>query len=434
VPFKERYQALAGTAGGGGGWEDTPEEREELLLALDAALSDGLPCYAAALAAAPHAPALLAAASDAWRGAAAAVGQQSQRLADVLETFVLPVNAHTRYRGATKGSVLYLPGVIRAVTSDWNHKKIYASRCTGGKRVAQVCICVDVSSSMAGQRLQAAQEGAVMAIEALVNCGLEDFCVIAFAGGVQLVKGPDTPWGPETQLALLRAFAAGAGGPAGRAATLDAAAVDAAAALMAAARPKPGAERLALVFTDGLGTTGVRLAGALARATDSRVRVVGVGLGFDATFVPATYQRWATAALPRDLPDALQALFSQDEPSAGGAPVPPAAAPGGAGAGLVPVRRGAAESLDGLLQVQLEGQARLFTGLVRALGDEVEAKVLHTQPDDMSVDVCFAIDVTGSMSGWIEACKAQVGWDGGFVSTRAAAERLVKVYEMASNG
>jgi hypothetical protein len=87
-----------------------------------------------------------------------------------------------------------------------------------------------------------------------------------------------------------------------------------------------------------------------------------------------------------------------------------------------------------LLQVQLEGQARLFTGLVRALGDEVEAKVLHTQPDDMSVDVCFAIDVTGSMSGWIEACKAQVGWDGGFVSTRAAAERLVKVYEMASNG
>jgi hypothetical protein len=70
----------------------------------------------------------------------------------------------------------------------------------------------------------------------------------------------------------------------------------------------------------------------------------------------------------------------------------------------MPVMSGAAAAVEEVLQQQ----SSVFGDLVRQLSQHKEAKLIHAQPDDMSVDICFCIDVTGSMSGWIEACKAQI--------------------------
>ena len=126
-------------------------------------------------------------------------------------------------------------------------------------------------------------------------------------------------------------------------------------------------------------------------------------MGFDTTHVPTCYQNWAAAALPATLPDALQALYAAKEAGAAGAVAAPAAGAEDWSV-LMPVMTGAANTV----QQVLAQQRGVFGDLVQQLSSHKEAKPIHAEPDDMSVDVCFCIDVTGSMSGWIEACKAQI--------------------------
>lgn len=181
--------------------------------------------------------------------------------------------------------------------------------------------------------------------------------------------------------------------------SLDAAAIEAATALLISSNSR--AAKKMFVITDGYGTSGLALATALQQAEQSGVEVVGLGVGFDNTHVPTCYQKWATAALPAAVPDALQALYTQEE-SAGGSSSRSGAAENWTE--LMPVMAGAASTVEEVLRQQ----SSVFGDLVRQLSRHKEAKIIHAQPDDMSVDVCFCLDVTGSMSGWIEACKAQI--------------------------
>jgi uncharacterized protein YegL len=185
---------------------------------------------------------------------------------------------------------------------------------------------------------------------------------------------------------------------------LDAAAIQAATALLSSGNSR--AEKKVFVITDGYGTSGLALAAALQEAEDAKVEVVGLSVGFDRSHVPMCYQRWATAALPTTLPDALQALYAADETAAASSSSGPAAAAaaGEDWAELMPVMSGAAATVEEVLQQQ----SSVFGDLVRQLSQHKEAKLIHAQPDEMSVDICFCIDVTGSMSAWIEACKAQI--------------------------
>jgi hypothetical protein len=180
------------------------------------------------------------------------------------------------------------------------------------------------------------------------------------------------------------------------AASRDAAAVSAATHLLAAASSRRAAKKV-FVISDGYGSSGLDLAVALQQAEQEGVEVVGLTVGFDSSHVPMCYQRWACAALPAALPDALQALYSGE------------AASGSRVAGedweeLRPVVASAAATVQEVLQQQ----ASFFGGLVKQLGENKEAKLHCTSPGDLSVDICFCIDATGSMSGWIQACKDQI--------------------------
>lgn len=41
-------------------------------------------------------------------------------------------------------------------------------------------------------------------------------------------------------------------------------------------------------------------------------------------------------------------------------------------------------------------------------GDSHELKLQYAQPGSMTIDICFMLDITGSMRPWLEACKAQL--------------------------
>lgn len=183
---------------------------------------------------------------------------------------------------------------------------------------------------------------------------------------------------------------------------MDAAAVQAAIALLSSTHSRAATK--IFVITDGYGTSGSALASALQQAEHAGIEVVGLSVGFDRAHVPVCYQKWATAALPAALPDALQALYAADDAAASSSSSSSAAVAGEDWSELMPVMAGAA----GTVQEVLQQQSSVFGDLVKQISRHKEAKLIHAQPDDMSVDVCFCLDVTGSMSGWIEACKAQI--------------------------
>uniref|UniRef100_A0A383V1P5 VWFA domain-containing protein n=1 Tax=Tetradesmus obliquus TaxID=3088 RepID=A0A383V1P5_TETOB len=198
-----------------------------------------------------------------------------------------------------------------AVISNYSSHKIFARKTAGGKRTYQVALLLDVSQSMQGHLQQCSLEVLAMLADALGKVGLDDFVVMTFGAAPVLVKGPDTAWDQASQLALLEQVNCK---PDQHLASMDAAAIQAAAALLGSSNSR--AAKKIFVISDGYGTSGLALAAALQQAEQAGVEVVGLSVGFDRSHVPMCYQRWATAKLPSALPDALQALYAADDMAA----------------------------------------------------------------------------------------------------------------------
>jgi midasin (ATPase involved in ribosome maturation) len=140
-----------------------------------------------------------------WQRALARPEVQGQvgRLIEVLEGEVLPNNKHTRRRAEESGPSLHLPGLIRAASSNYSSRKIFARKTAGGKRTYQVALLLDVSQLMQGHLQHCSLEVLAMMADALGKVGLDDFVVMTFGAAPVLVKGPDTAWDQASQLALL---------------------------------------------------------------------------------------------------------------------------------------------------------------------------------------------------------------------------------------
>lgn len=76
------------------------------------------------------------------------VAGQVRDLVAPLETVVMPTNRFTRRTGSARGTSLHMPGVIKALASDWSYKKLFAVRGAGGRREYRVVLLLDCSLSM----------------------------------------------------------------------------------------------------------------------------------------------------------------------------------------------------------------------------------------------------------------------------------------------
>ena len=88
-------------------------------------------------------------AANAWAKAELSNQSSIDGLVRVLEESVLPFNKYTRKKGDVRGSNLYIPGLIKAIATDFTDcKKIFANMKAGGKRQYGVAVAVDTSMSM----------------------------------------------------------------------------------------------------------------------------------------------------------------------------------------------------------------------------------------------------------------------------------------------
>lgn len=199
----------------------------------------------------------LSAAEALWAAARVKVAPTVTELAGVFEEVVFPNNRYTRRRADQRGAQLYLPGLIKAVLSDFNYKKIFSTKSAGGKREYTACIVLDTSMSMGGHLQDCAVETLVLLILALQQAGIESWSLIACGQRVVLLKSEQQPFDSTAIFALLSniRFDAGVG-------TLDAVAVAYGLDLLAAS-PIRGTKRM-FVLTDGYSTCGLQVTRSFA--------------------------------------------------------------------------------------------------------------------------------------------------------------------------
>ena len=198
-------------------------------------------------------PAQLHEAEEGWKAAVTTLGRQIEDLLTVFENVVFPNNRFTRKRGDYRGSSLHLPGLIKAVSTDFNYKKIFSSKTAGGRKQYTVSLVVDVSLSMNGLLAQSAVEALVTIISALIRLNLESFSIVFFGERVRVIKSHEMPWDTAAIYIMLSSLNFDA-----EFATMDADAIQCALALLD--RSGQAGQKKIFVLTDGYGSCGLRFA------------------------------------------------------------------------------------------------------------------------------------------------------------------------------
>ena len=116
---------------------------------------------------------------------------------------IFPLSKFTRRRAALRGSSLYLPGLIKAMTPEWSYEKIFSAKLVGRTREHAVCLVLDVSTSMFGTLSSGSIDGLIVFIGALRKLSLENCGVIVFGKDVRLIKTNEQSWNAAS-LATLR--------------------------------------------------------------------------------------------------------------------------------------------------------------------------------------------------------------------------------------
>jgi len=184
------------------------------------------------------------------------LSQDIEEYVNVLEEHALPLNKYTRKRGALKGSSLHLPGLVKAVSSNFTYKRFFAQKTAGGKRNYSICLALDLSVSMDGHLGDCASETMICMIAALEQCEIP-FSIVLFGKHIRIIKMEEQVWGPAVLWTLMSHLRTRED------VTYDADGIDAALRLVSM---RSDAEKKIFVLSDGYGTCGLRMPLVLDRA------------------------------------------------------------------------------------------------------------------------------------------------------------------------
>jgi len=310
-----------------------------------------------------------------------------QELTTVFEEVVFPINKYTRKKAHFRGSSLYLPGLIRAVITDFNYKKFFSNKSAGGKRNYSVGLVLDVSLSMNGHLANCAVESLVALIASLRNVGIENFYIVLFGEKIRILKTEDQEWNPFAVYALLsllrfdRDFG-----------TFDADAIHTALDLSSISSVR-GPKKI-FVLSDGYGTRSSLLPLALQRAEQENIKVIGLGVGFTRTYISQTYQHYIISALPSALPSAFRVVnreqMDNDTSKWEDSPL---------------VNLGDGRSVAEIMK----DHTNAFADIEKQLRGIRDLKVVKGEAaTSTTVDICFCVDTTGSMEPYLQDVKSQI--------------------------
>ena len=342
-------------------------------------------------------PEVLKDATRAWNVATQAASAVVTDLTDVFENAVFPCNKFTRRRADVNGSQLYLPGLIKAVCTDFNYKKFFCKKTGGGKREYSVCILVDTSSSMFGAPANSSCTALVILVAALAQAGIDNVSIMSFGSGVRLLKTEDEAWDGAVAWSVLSALN-DMEDYASNLATCDVNAVRAASLLLEAGAAR-GSKKI-FVLSDGFSSTPSKIR---ATASALNIDVVGIHVGMDRTDIHKSYSQWIFAAVPSALPDAFRCMFIE----------------GASGAHALDevvqeevfnrrvLALGSTERMQTLFDA-IESES-VFGKLKDALRGEREASISGgSGPGIVTMDLCFVIDVTGSMQKYMPIVRGNM--------------------------
>ncbi len=324
----------------------------------------------------------------------------------MLSDVVFPCNKFTRRKADSRGSQLYLPGLIKAFATNFSFKKFYCSRTAGGRREYNVAIVIDVSNSMQGSF----EDGTLLAFATLMSAltltGIEQVSVVLFGSKVRIVKTATMAWDPASILLFMHSAVSDA-----TMGTNDAAGIHCAVDLLGEVTAK--GPRKVFVLTDGFSSCGLELVRALVRADRESIDVLALCVGVDHSGVSKLYRRWMTVATAAALPLAFRAFYEQEVlgTSAAAEQHQPDHF-----FKLVQEARQAAREVEGtcsssieqlLKQDWHEGMTGVSTSLQQLLNQRQGVKLTEGCMT-MTVDVCFVVDCTGSMQPWMASVKVRL--------------------------
>ncbi|UJR07196.1 hypothetical protein I4U23_011484 [Adineta vaga] len=315
-------------------------------------------------------------------------------LSTVLGDLVFPLNKFTRRRAALRGSSLYLPGLIKAMTTEWSYKKIFSAKLAGGKREHMMCLVLDISTSMFGTLSIGLMDTIVVLIAALRKINLENFGIIVFGRSVRLIKTNEQGWDAACIYTLMQELRFDRDDD-----TKDADALEAAIDLLTQCSMR--GEKKIFILTDGYSNCGSRLSMVQQRAEDHGIDLIAMAIGIDQTNLKSVYKRYLQCATPYGLPKALRSLFEQDT-QLFSLEWPP----------NTNMNENNTTNIDALKYNLFDDirSKKVFGEMIRELAGQRELMLVNSgqPPSNMTVDICFCLDCTGSMSRWLMAAKEQM--------------------------
>ncbi|CAF2984319.1 unnamed protein product, partial [Rotaria sp. Silwood2] len=225
---------------------------------------------------------------------------------------------------------------------------------------------------------------------------LTQFGIIIFGREVRLIKSNEQPWDAATIYTLVNELRFDQDED-----TKDADAIEVAIDLLSQCSTR--GEKKIFMFTDGYSNCGNRLALVQQRAENNGIDLVAIAIGIDSTNLQLVYKRYLQCATVRGLSKALRALFEQE-------------------AQIVlsewaPIDNDKKQptddtkdtiSKDNLFEDIFSKKA--FSDMINELAGEQELMLIQNGqlPSNITIDICFCLDCTGSMSRWLAAVKGQM--------------------------
>ncbi|CAF3715926.1 unnamed protein product [Rotaria socialis] len=319
-------------------------------------------------------------------------------LVRTMEDYVLPAYKPTQSLPDTRGSRLYIPGIVKFICTQGQYNRIYLNQIGSQKPEYRIAILLDQSVSMTGPTYFSSVDILISICAALNKIGIEDFNVLTFGKQIELVKSYKQKYDRLFVHHLLNSLKIDGE------TTLLSDAIFAATELLQqqASYNNNHGPMFIFVLTDGYDKRGSFIQNVIAYAEQRSVTVIGIGIGLESNGVSLAFNDWIIAQNPRLLCDAL--VSWSNEQSDGEKPYDSFHADK-----TSEIRGEGGKTYSTTDQVWTEEMKTHFDAITQNAKRSIDltfSNSVHNSP--LTVEICFVLDCTGSMGSWIQACKQHI--------------------------
>ncbi|UJR19122.1 hypothetical protein I4U23_022252 [Adineta vaga] len=319
-------------------------------------------------------------------------------LVRALEDYILPAYKPTQSLPDTRGSRLYIPGIVKFICTQGQYNRIYLNQIGSQKPEYRIALLLDQSVSMTGPTYFASVDILISICAALNKIGIEDFNVLTFGKQIELIKSYKQKYDRLFLHHLINSLKIDGE------TTLLSDALFAATELLQQQSSYNNNHGPMFIFalTDGYDKRGSFMQNIIAYAEQRSITVIGIGVGFESNGVSLAFNDWIIVQNPRLLCDAL--VNWSNEQSDGSKPYDSFHADkttkftGEDGKEY--------STTDEVWNQEMKTHFDAITQNAKRTIDLTFSSNVHSSP--LTVEICFVMDCTGSMGSWIAACKQHI--------------------------